>query len=330
MQYKFTELDYTPHVDGKGLCLFHGELRDVVSRNVPEGVGFANFLEDDPTLTAQAGQDYDTKLDIVVQRFSEEVLIQYEDVRKQYPSVRNNIDEFIAINGRKPNARELLEMARWDEMAEKEDRIPKELLDERRKVLGEDARAVAWLKREQKHRVAQRTEMYKMIADKTRRVRLGHRQEWEEVEPPVHPCSGVSWDRIEGTFRDGWIVGDIVVYFRGGSTYQGPYVHYCPAHIVDPVCLLHGGSLSKVHLFNSECCVGFDLARYTVGRTRQPKCERAPSHWGIFNDAETGASYQGVSVDNHFSVGSANGQVVVQYKDGSRFAGCFQNGEWHH
>lgn len=31
-KYKFTELDYVPHVDGQGLSLFHGELRDVVTR----------------------------------------------------------------------------------------------------------------------------------------------------------------------------------------------------------------------------------------------------------------------------------------------------------
>lgn len=328
VSFKFTELDYMPHVDAKGMSLYHGELRPVVLRTVPEGVGFANFLQDDPELTAAAGRSYDMKLDIANQKFLEEVLTDYEEVRKQYPSVRKFVDEFEAINGRLPNARELLEMARWNEMAEKEDVDRKKLLDERRKILGEDARAVKWLTAEQKHRQAQRTEMYKLIAEKTRKVRLSGRQEWEEIEPPIHPCNGLIWERIDGTFSDGWIVGDITIYFRGGNVYKGPYVHYCPAYIVDPPCMLGGGALSKIHLFNAECCVGHDIGRFAPGRTRQPKCERTVNHWGTFYDRDSGIEYQGTSVDNHFAVGAANGHLVVKYPDGSKFAGVFQNGVW--
>jgi hypothetical protein len=53
-RYKFTELDYTPHVQARGLSMFHGEYRNTSHRDIPEGVGFANFLTDDPRLTVAA------------------------------------------------------------------------------------------------------------------------------------------------------------------------------------------------------------------------------------------------------------------------------------
>lgn len=43
----------------------------------------------------------------------------------KYPKLRVRVDDFLAINGRKPNAREMLEMALWDEKADKEDLVPK-------------------------------------------------------------------------------------------------------------------------------------------------------------------------------------------------------------
>jgi hypothetical protein len=326
-KYKFTELDYTPHVHAMGLCMYHGEYRPVATRDIPEGVGFANFLTDDPKLTVAARTTYAMKFDVATHRFAEEVMLDTEVIRAQYPALRTRLDEFIAINGRKPNAREMLEMALWDEKADKDDLEPKGMLMERKKLFGEDRRALNWYEGEMKHRVTLRTAKYKEIAEKTRSVRMGGRQEWEEFNPPLHPCSGQIWDRIDGKYYDGWIVGNCTIYFRDKSIYIGPYVHYCPAHIVDPPCLLTG-LLSKIHLFNAESCIGNDKNRYALGRTPQPKCQRHVTHWGEWQDGRTGNRYQGVSVDNHFSTTSANGLLVVHYADGGTYAGCLQNGTW--
>jgi hypothetical protein len=324
--YKFTELDYTPHVQGKGRCMFHGELRNVIIRDVPEGVGFSHFLTDDPRLTVSARISYTMKLDIARQRFAEEVELDSEELRKQYPSLRKNVEEFEAVNGRKPNAREMYEMAKWDELADAAVKAPKLLVDERRKIVGDDRRALKWYEAEVSFWTTSRTAMYRRIADKTRTVRQGGRQEWEEFEPPLHPCNGAVWDRMEGQFIDGWITGDTTLYFRDASIYRGPYVHYCPAHVVDPGCLLTG-AISKIHLFNAQSCAGNDLSRYAPGRTPQPKCQRKTTHWGIWQDGPSRVEYQGCSVDNHFAPGAANGILVVQYPDGSRYSGGMHDGE---
>jgi hypothetical protein len=81
------------------------------------------------------------------------------------------------------------------------------MLEERKKLFGDDRRALKWYEDELAHRQTLRVAKYKAIADKTRKVRQGGREEWEEFNPPLHPCSGQVWDRIEGTMKDGWIVG---------------------------------------------------------------------------------------------------------------------------
>ena len=50
------------------------------------------------------------------------------------------------------------------------------------------------------------------------------------------------------------------------------------------------------------------------------------NHWGVWRDGVTGNRYQGVSVDNHFASTSANGHIVVNYPDGSAYAGVMHNG----
>jgi hypothetical protein len=52
-------------------------------------------------------------------------MLDSEELRVKYPKLRVRVDDFLAINGRKPNAREMLEMALWDEKADKEDLVPK-------------------------------------------------------------------------------------------------------------------------------------------------------------------------------------------------------------
>jgi hypothetical protein len=107
----------------------------------------------------------------------------------------------------------------------------------------------------------------------------------------MRPRRRKDWDKygtVNGNFKDGYLEGDVMIRYKHGAVYEGPYV--------DEIWLDSMGSVVQ------------------QGRTR--------AHWGRYTTPE-GWIYEGSHVDNHFNVNMKQGELRQISPEGEIFEGTF-------
>lgn len=138
--------------------------------------------------------------------------------------------------------------------------------------------------------------------DQDRLLELGEKRRGEEYLPDLKICNGLQYRHVDGDFVNGYLTGDVTIWYGDGSEYRGPFVYECPSDAADD-----------------------DVTSSDDDTSRLPSRYRGEHHWGVFRTPD-GTKYSGAIVDNHFNARCAEGTLEVRFATGDVCRGMFFDG----